>query len=372
MMQRVFLIFFLLKGGDVIAQQPFSSDLTGDAIRKVANSVADWQIRHHSQGKYHKLNWTNGAFYIGLVKWADQSRNERYFNFLDSLGKTSNWGLLDRVYHADDICVGQTYLELYKEGGGKEKIQPLLERAFYVASHPDTAPLSKKDPVGRDTRWSWCDALFMAPPVYASLYALTGEQVYLEYLNNEFKVSVDSLFDQEDHLFYRDNLRIGVKESNGAKQFWGRGNGWVFAGLPLIIDNLPADEPSRQYYMDLFKEMAQAILRTQDRQGAWHASLLDTAAYPAPENSASAFLCYGLAWGIRNNLLDKREYGEALEMGWKSLVSYVNEEGRLGYIQAVGANPQAVSADATDVYGVGAFLLAASELYRSVQEANRF
>src|SRR5690606_18157949 len=120
------------------------------------------------------------------------------------------------------------------------------------------------------------------------------------------------------------------------------------------------------------KEMAQAILRTQDRQGAWHASLLDTAAYPAPENSASAFLCYGLAWGIRNNLLDKREYGEALEIGWKSLVSYVNEEGRLGYIQAVGANPQAVSADATDVYGVGAFLLAASELYRSVQEANRF
>lgn len=83
------------------------------------------------------------------------------------------------------------------------------------------------------------DALFMAPPVYAALYTITGDKIYLNYMDSEYKECVDSLYDKEDHLFYRDNKRIPLREKNGSKQFWGRGNGWVFAGLPLIIDNLP-------------------------------------------------------------------------------------------------------------------------------------
>ena len=42
----------------------------------------------------------------------------------------------------------------------------------------------------------------------------------------------------------------------------------------------------------------------------------------------------------------------------------VHSDGKLGYIQPVGAAPKAAGFDATDVYGVGAFLLAGSELYK--------
>ena len=45
----------------------------------------------------------------------------------------------------------------------------------------------------------------------------------------------------------------------------------------------------------------------------------------------------------------------------------VHADGKLGYIQPVGAAPRAAGFDATDVYGVGACLLAGSELYKSVK-----
>jgi rhamnogalacturonyl hydrolase YesR len=194
---------------------------------------------------------------------------------------------------------------------------------------------------------------------------MTGEEVYMNFMNNEFRVCVDSLYDTEAKLFYRDIKRIPLREPNGNKQFWARGNGWVFSGLALVIKNLPEDYPMRTYYINLFKDMAVSILHTQDKDGAWHSSLLDPESYSLPENSASAFFCHGYAWGINNGILDAETYLPVLEKGWKSLLKYINSEGRLGYIQPVGAAPKSVGEESTDVYGVGAFLLAGSEIYKT-------
>ena len=243
-------------------------------------------------------------------------------------------------------------------------LQPVMERAYYVASHPSKAPLQKTDAVGTTERWSWSDALFMAPPVYAALYTITGDKIFLNYMDSEYIECVDSLYDKEEHLFYRDNKRIPLREKNGSKQFWGRGNGWVFAGLPLIVDNLPLNCSSRSYYIRLFTEMAEAVRKTQCKDGDWRTSLLDPDSYNMPENSCSAFMCFGIAWGIRNGYLPQRTYKPVLEKGWQSLVKAVHSDGKLGYIQPVGAAPKAAGFDATDVYGVGAFLLAGSELYK--------
>jgi rhamnogalacturonyl hydrolase YesR len=260
------------------------------------------------------------------------------------------------------------YLEMYKKHKQNKMIQPLKERAFYVATHPSDAPLSKNDKIGKDTRWSWCDALFMAPPVYAGLYTLTGEQVYKDYLMSEYKACTDSLYDHAESLYYRDCKRIGLQEPNGAKQFWGRGNGWVFGGIPLILNNLPDDDPDREYFVEIYKEMAEAVLKTQDKDGHWHASLLDPGSYPAPENSCSAFFCYGLAWGINNGILDGAKYKKALKKGWSGLVQSVNPDGKLGYVQPVGAAPKKVSMDSTEVYGVGAFLMAGVEIMKMIEK----
>ena len=348
-------------------QPTFSGKMNADSIREVCSAVSGWQIDNFAKVKHNKAGWHNGALYIGMYHWAEMAEDTKAAEFLMSVGKGLKWGLLSRSYHADDICVGQMYLEMYKKHQNEKMIQPLKERAFYVASHPSDAVLSKRDPVGKSTRWSWCDALFMAPPVYAGLYTLTGEKVYKDYLMSEYKACTDSLYDHDESLYYRDGLRIGVPEPNGAKQFWGRGNGWVFGGLPLILNNLPADDPDRAYFEEIFKEMAEAVVRTQDKDGHWHASLLDPISYPDPENSGSSFFCYGLAWGINNGLLDGAKYKKALKKGWSAVVSCVHPDGKLGFVQPVGASPKKASYNSTEVYGVGAFLLAGVEITKMLK-----
>ena len=45
-----------------------------------------------------------------------------------------------------------------------------------------------------------------------------------------------------------------------------------------------------------------------------------------------------------------------------ALTASVHPDGKLGYVQQIGEKPETVSYDDTEVYGVGAFLLAGSEM----------
>jgi hypothetical protein len=46
----------------------------------------------------------------------------------------------------------------------------------------------------------------------------------------------------------------------------------------------------------------------------------------------------------------------------------VNEEGMLGYVQRVGDSPDKVLPSHTEAYGSGAFLMAASEMYKLLEK----
>ena len=46
------------------------------------------------------------------------------------------------------------------------------------------------------------------------------------------------------------------------------------------------------------------------------------------------------------------------------MVSHVIRDGMLGYVQPIGAEPGEAYPDKTEVYGVGAFLSAGSEVYK--------
>lgn len=367
-MKKQILAFLLLLGSAYSVDASFSGDFKKKDVKEVCDTVANWQIENNKDVKSNPLDWTSGALYRGMVEWSKTSGNQACLDFILKIGEDHKWNVGARPYHADDICVGQAFIELYRKTGKERMIQPVRERAFYVASHPSKAPLLQTDPIGRNERWSWSDALFMAPPVYAALYQITGEKVYLDYLDSEYKSCVDSLFDRKEKLFYRDNKRFSLREKNGARQFWGRGNGWVFAGLPLIIDNLPAETESRAYYINLFVQMAESVAKTQCKSGEWRASLLDPDSYDVPENSCSAFMCYGIAWGIRNNYLGQKQYLPILKKGWKSLIKGVHEDGKPGYIQPGGDAPGAAGYESTYIYGVGAFLMAGSEIYKLVED----
>lgn len=57
-------------------------------------------------------------------------------------------------------------------------------------------------------------------------------------------------------------------------------------------------------------------------------------------------------------------YKAPVMKAWDSMVRCVSPEGKHGYVQKVGQRPEKIDKDSTEIYGVGAFLLAGSEKYK--------
>jgi rhamnogalacturonyl hydrolase YesR len=337
-------------------------------VLKIMERVADWQIMNQSGVKYHDLDWTNATLYRGIFELATVSKDPKYKKWLLDLGWKYMWQPFSSMYMADDIAVSQMYLDMYRIEGDKRMLDPTMARTEWVINHPSASDL-KIDYSNYLSleRWSWCDALFMAPPVYSTMYSITKESNYLDFMNKEYKATYDFLYDKEEKLFFRDCSYFNKKEANGKKVFWGRGNGWVMGGLVKILKELPASESSGKFYSNLLTEMSEKISGLQDKNGFWHASLLDAEAYPHPETSSSGFFVYALAYGINSGLLNKEKYLPVVIKGWEALESAVYDDGKLGWVQPVGEDPRQTTREMTDVYGVGAFLLAGSEVYKLVK-----
>ena len=353
---------------DKAEQGSVSISIDKPHVLKIMEQVADWQIINQSKVKYHDLDWTNATLYRGMFELTTVSKDPKYKKWLLDLGWKYMWQPFSSMYMADDIAVSQMYLDMYKSEGDKRMLDPTMARTEWVINHPSASDL-KIDYSNYLSleRWSWCDALFMAPPVYSTMYSITKESKYLDFMNKEYKATYDFLYDKEEKLFFRDCSYFNKKEANGKKVFWGRGNGWVMGGLVKILKELPASESSGKFYANLLIEMSEKISGLQDKNGFWHASLLDAEAYPHPETSSSGFFVYALAYGINSGLLNKEKYLPVVIKGWEALESAVYDDGKLGWVQPVGEDPRQTTREMTDVYGVGAFLLAGSEVYKLVK-----
>lgn len=300
---------------------------------------------------------------LALAKISD---SPKYRDALVAMGEANGWKPGPRVYHADDLAVSQTYAGLYLIYRDPKMIAPTRARLDAILATPSQVQsLDFHQPYDQVSQlWSWCDALFMAPPVWMQMYAATGDQRYLDYAVKNWWVTTDYLYDPDEHLYFRDSTYFERRESNGKKVFWSRGNGWVMAGLIRVLEVLPGNHPSRPRFERLFQDMAGAVLKAQQPDGLWRASLLDPESYPLKETSGSGFYTYALAWGVNQGLLDGAKFKPAIRKAWAALVDCVEPDGKLTHVQPIGSDPKKFADDSTEVYGVGAFLLADSEVYR--------
>ncbi|WP_298368352.1 glycoside hydrolase family 88 protein [uncultured Lutibacter sp.] len=341
------------------------------AVKKEMKKVANWQIEHFREtysGRkkpHHIAAWTNGALYVGMVKLAQMKGGKKYYKWLKGIGEEQNWKLHNRKYHADDHTIGQMYFELFRKYGDPKMIKSTQESFDFILENPSKQPITL-DNYKHLERWTWCDALFMAPPVLAKLTTETGDKKYTEFMMKEFEATREHLYDTDENLFYRDNSYIG-KLDDGKKIFWARGNGWVFGGLTLIMDEYEPGSKEYEYFKDIYLKMANKLIEIQTLEGHWAMSLLGQDKYPTPETSGTSFFTFGLAWGINNGLLNKEKFQPHIEKAWNSLVSHITKDGMLGYVQPIGAAPGKAWADKTEVYGTGAFLAAGSEVYKLVK-----
>ncbi len=255
-------------------------------VRAAMKKVADWQVARIANAP--SQDWTFATLYAGLMSASETLKNPRYATTVQEVAEHYQWTLGPRRTHADDQAIGQSYLWLYKDKADPVRIAALQKQFDEIMTEPD----DPKKPV-----WWWCDALFMAPPVWSGLAATTHEGKYLDYMHHEWKITDDLLWDKQEQLFFRDATYFDKHEKNGKPIFWSRGNGWVMGGLVRVLETLPANDPHRSFYVARLQTMAERVKQLQGADGLWRPGLLDADSYPLPEVSGSAFFVYAMAWG---------------------------------------------------------------------------
>lgn len=327
--------------------------------------VADWQVLNPTE---RASNWWNyGPFYGGVMALYRAGGNEKYINDMIAMGEDINWETRPQPYNANVLAITQALIELYEIKGEEY----MIKNARYTMDAPLNRYYLKTDVRFTDNDywlewWSWCDALFMAPPAYARLAKVTGEPKYMNYMTKHWKITSDYLYSKQDSLYFRDDRFFTKKSTNGRKVFWSRGNGWVVGGLVRVLEYMPKNHPDRPFFEQQFIEMNVRLLELQMDNGFWSQSLYDAENFPQKESSGTGFFVYSMAWGVNNGLLEKKQFMPTIKKGWKALNESIHPNGKFGYVQEIGDSPTDVTFDDTESYGSGAFLLAASEMYTLV------
>ncbi len=335
-----------------------SPALTSAAIDKAMRKVADWELARNAA--YFDQIWTSSVDYTGFMALYRSTGDVKYRDAMMTVAKKYEWKPRGKGENADNQSIGQMYLELYldtpKEKRQPEWIAPTRAALESVIDLDMLTPGSDKIP------WWWCDALYMAPPVWAKMYQATGDKRYLDYIRNNWQRTYDLLYNHDEHLYARDASYKTKLEPNGKLQFWSRGEGWVMAGIARTIDALPKDDPEIPFLVKQLQEMAPRVAQIQGSDGLWHAGLLDPKTYPLPEISGSSLMTFAMAWGINHGYLDAAKFQPVVESSWKGILGHVYADGRLGCIQQTGSEPAFYYPGSSYDFGIGAFLLAGSEL----------
>jgi unsaturated rhamnogalacturonyl hydrolase len=322
--------------------------------------------------------WNVAAYHTGNMEAYAITRNEKYRQYSETWAVHNDWKGAksdnkaewkykygeqeDYVLFGDwQICF-QTYIDLYNLDKDERKIARAREVMEYEMS------------TASNDYWWWADGLYMVMPVMTKLFKVTGNRLYLEKLHEYLSYSNSIMYDSAEGLYYRDAKYVypNHKTTNGKKDFWARGDGWVFAGLAKVLADLPENDPHRNEYISRFKRMAEAIKNSQQPQGYWTRSMLDSAHAPGPETSGTAFFTYGMLWGMNNGMLDTAVYLPVVAKSWSYLThTALQPDGKIGYVQPIGERAipgQVVDRNSTANFGVGAFLLAACEMYRFLKK----
>ena len=326
--------------------------------------------------------WTRGVYFEGLCALNQLDPQERNIDYVKRWAQfhtyTPRNGITTR--DADDYCCCQTYLQLYLDSL-ETAAPPLFNMHMILPTIRCMENLIANDAVGD---WTWIDAIQMGLPVLTKLSLvrdLNGEEDASRYAEKGYKMYAytrdtigGGLLNKYEGLWWRDaDFVPPYKEPNSKNCYWSRGNGWVYAALVRAMSD--ARESSAVTHFEDYKAdfllMSEALLKCQRKDGFWNVSLHDGSHFGGPELTGTALFIYGMAWGVRHGILPEKPYLKVIAKTWKAMVKKcVDKDGRLGFVQGTGKEPKDsqpvtfTSEPDFDDFGIGCFLLAASEVYQ--------
>jgi rhamnogalacturonyl hydrolase YesR len=391
---------------------PTKAEVINDGIR--INAL--WQADHAAT--YLNKDWYSGVYHAGNMAFYNVYTQRAFLDYSKGWAKNNAWGLNGTsTADADNYTAGQTYIDLYNMETPKDptKIAAIKARtdltnpvewwwidAMYMAMPVyarmgvltgDTKYYESLHRLFRYTR----DTLMVSGNTAlwtAAMKATYGNGPLIQ----GYGTAPDGLFNPIDGLWWRDwgfqpnvppkndpnnggstdtdpNSTDCAKQTpNGKPIYWGRGNGWAIGAMAHTLKILPADAPHRADYVDILQKMAAALKQRQRADGYWNMSLDDPDHRPGGETSGTALMTYGLAFGINSGLLDYDTYYPVVAKAWNRLVKEsLQTNGVVLKIQGEGEAPidpsllmtsRSSSQPQKVAFGVGAFLMAASEVVK--------
>ncbi|WP_437919332.1 glycoside hydrolase family 88/105 protein [Sphingobacterium sp. LRF_L2] len=333
MFKKIVFLTLLFSYCTCYAQQNMLNDFpSGYNPQEIGNRLANrfLQAKHmlHA-GKWisypETFNWT-GAF-----QFAALTKNEELIKKLQHKFEplfSSEAKLLPIMNHVDLNMFGSLPLVMYqitKERRYLELGMPYADTQWQV---PQQANLKEKAWADQDYSWQtrlWIDDMYMITVVQSQAYRVTGDHKYIDRAAREMVLYLDTL-QRENGLFYH---------APDVPFYWGRGNGWMAAGMAILLQELPKDHADRPRIISGFQKMMKSLKEYQMPSGMWNQLIDDPDCWA--ETSGSAMFTFAFIKGVKNGWLDAKEYAPAARKAWMALVPYINENGDVREV-CVGTN----------------------------------
>ena len=206
------------------------------------------------------------------------------------------------------------YLAIGKKIADRQWSPPTPERlASLKPEDRQVVEEAVKEGLSQQTRF-WIDDMYMITALQAQASRATRDRVYIDRAGREMTVYLEKL-QQPNGLFYH---------APDVPFFWGRGNGWMAAGMAELLRSLPRNHPNRAPIMTGYRKMMATLLTHQDDNGTWR-QLIDRPE-SWPETSCTGMFTFALITGVKQGWLDAATYAPAARKAWLGLITYINDD----------------------------------------------
>lgn len=294
---------------EVSMQENRSPELIGKIVTDDLLSRDSFMM--YDAGQVKAVHYAEACTGFGASRFAGLLNDKNRLQKLsDRYLRVINENITNTANHVDVNVYGILPLELYRQTGDQRFLKQGL----------DLADIQWKDPLPdgltNQTRF-WIDDIWMIGALQVQAFRITGEKIYLERAALETNAYINKLQQSNGLFFHGEN----------APFYWGRGNGWVAAGMAELLSELPVSNP---YYLSIingYKKMMDALIIYQSEDGMWNQLIDKKESFK--ETSSTAMFGYAMTVGVKKGILKGEQYKESYQKAWNALTGYINEDGKI-------------------------------------------
>jgi rhamnogalacturonyl hydrolase YesR/catechol 2,3-dioxygenase-like lactoylglutathione lyase family enzyme len=294
---------------DAATQNYFVNWPSGMSPAEIGKRVAAHFVTSPHQDS-RRIIYPEVCTWYGALTFARLSGDQELLDSLikrfDPLLLPENAGLIERTPHVDFSIFGAVPLQIYLESKDKK----YFDMGIWFADRQWENP--RPDGLTQETRF-WIDDMYMETLVQVQAFRATGDAKYLDRSSLEMVAYLDKLQMPSGLFFHEPEV----------KYYWGRGNGWVAAGMTELLRSLPPEHPRRARILEGYRKMMKALVDSQGADGMWR-QLIDRPD-SWPESSSTGMFTFALITGVKNGWLDVATYGPVARRAWLALAGYIDQ-----------------------------------------------